>query len=237
MLIFPAIDMIDHKAVRLTHGDYAKMTVYSDDPVSLARRFSDLGARQIHLVDLSGARDGTTPHLDLILAIRRETGLFCEVGGGIRSMKILETYMNAGVDRAILGTAAVTDPDFRRTAVQRYGDRVAVGVDVKDGKVAIRGWMEKSELDAVSFCRTLEQEGVRTIICTDISRDGALSGAGLPLYEELSRAVSLDIIASGGVTSLEDVKKLKSMGLYGAIIGKAYYEGVIDLTAAVEAAL
>ena len=141
-----------------------------------------------------------------------------------------------GVDRAILGTAAVTDPAFRRAAVKRYGDRVAVGVDVKDGKVAIRGWTEKSELDAVAFCKTLEREGVSTLICTDISRDGALTGAGIPLYEELRRAVSLNVIASGGVSSLKDVKELKEMGLYGAIIGKAYYEGAIDLTAAVEAA-
>ena len=237
MLIFPAIDLIDGKAVRLTHGDYAKMKVYSDDPVVFAREFARLGARQIHLVDLSGAKDGTTPHLELILAIRRETGLFCEVGGGIRSMNVLKSYMEAGVDRAILGTAAVTDPAFRRDAVARYGDRVAVGVDVKDGKVAIRGWTEKSELNAVDFCRTLEEEGVRTVICTDISRDGALAGAGIPLYEELGKAVGLDIIASGGVSSLADVIKLKEMGLYGAIIGKAYYEGAIDLKAAVEAAL
>ena len=236
MLIFPAIDMIDGKAVRLTHGDYAKMTVYSSDPVSLAKEFAHSGARQIHLVDLSGAKDGTTPHLELILAIRRETGLFCEVGGGIRSMNVLDRYMEAGIDRAILGTAAVTDPSFRRAAVKRWGGRVAVGVDVKDGKVAIRGWTEKSDISAVDFCRELEQEGVSAIICTDISKDGALSGAGIPLYEELRKAVKINIVASGGVSSLEDVKKLKEMGLYGAIIGKAYYEGAIDLKAAVEAA-
>ncbi len=236
MLIYPAIDLIDGKAVRLTKGDYDKIKVYDSDPVALACRFAQAGARQIHLVDLSGAKDGTTPHLELILSIKRKTGLFCQVGGGIRSMDVLEGYLEAGVDRAILGTAAVTDPAFRRAALKRYGDKVAVGVDVKDGKVAIRGWLEKSALSAVSFCRELEEEGVKTIICTDVSKDGAMAGAGFELYRSLGAAVSLNVIASGGVSSLEDVKELKKMGLYGAIIGKAYYEGAVDLSAALEAA-
>ena len=236
MLILPAVDLLGGKAVRLTLGDYDRVTEYGDDPVAVARTFRDLGAEAVHLVDLDGARTGATPHLETILSIRRETGLFCEVGGGIRSLKVLEQYLSAGVDRAILGTAAVTDPAFRREAVKRFGDRVAVGVDVADGKVAIRGWKEKSEWDAVEFCRLLASEGVSTVICTDISRDGALSGAGLDLYRSLLAAVDLRVVASGGVSSLEDVTALKEMGLYGAIVGKAYYEGKLDLKKALEAA-
>ena len=237
MHIFPAIDLYEGKAVRLYKGDYAQMTVYSDDPLEVARDFAAKGATHIHLVDLEGAKSGTTPNYDTVCRIRQQTDLFCEVGGGVRSMEVIERYRAAGVDRVILGTAAVTSPGFVQTAVSRYGDAIAVGVDIKDGFVAVKGWTEKSVLDAVSFCDTMEKLGVSTLIVTDISRDGAMQGANAALYEQLSRQFSLQIIASGGVSSIEDVERLTAMGLYGAIIGKAYYIGAINLKEAIEVAL
>ena len=236
MHIFPAIDLYEGKAVRLYKGDYAQMTVYSDDPLEVARDFAAKGATHIHLVDLEGAKSGTTPNYDTVCRIRQQTDLFCEVGGGVRSMEVIERYRAAGVDRVILGTAAVTSPGFVQTAVSRYGDAIAVGVDIKDGFVAVKGWTEKSVLDAVSFCDTMEKLGVSTLIVTDISRDGAMQGANAALYEQLSRQFSLQIIASGGVSSIEDVERLTAMGLYGAIIGKAYYTGAVDLRQAIEVA-
>ena len=236
MLIFPAIDLYDGKAVRLYKGDYNQMTVYSENPPELAEAFRAAGATHMHLVDLEGAKTGETPNLETIRRIREAVPLFIEVGGGVRSIEIVARYLDAGIDRVILGTAAVTDPTFLRAAVSKYGEKIAVGVDIRDGKVAIRGWTEKSAFDAFDFCRELQRIGVRTIICTDVSKDGAMQGANRALYGELSKELSLDIIASGGVSTLEDIKALRALNLCGAIIGKAYYTGAIDLREAIGAA-
>lgn len=236
MLIFPAIDLYDGKAVRLYKGDYAQMTVYSENPPEIAEAFYHAGAGCLHLVDLEGAKTGETPNLETIKRIRASAPLFIEVGGGVRSMEVVERYLDAGIDRVILGTAAVTDPAFLREAVGTYKEKIAVGVDIKDGKVAIRGWTEKSGLDAFGFCRELQSLGVQTIICTDISKDGAMQGTNRTLYGELSKAFSLNIVASGGVSSIDEIKALRALNLYGAIIGKAYYTGAIDLKEALEAA-
>ena len=236
MLIYPAIDLYQGKAVRLYKGDYAQMTVYSENPVEVARDFAEQGAVRIHLVDLEGAKSGTTPNFDTVLAIKQATGLFCEIGGGVRSMEIVDRYLSAGVDRVILGTAAVTEPGFVEDAVKKYGDKIAVGIDIKDGFVAIKGWTEKSALDAMDFAAKMHEIGVRTLICTDISRDGAMEGANHQLYRTLSERFDMQIIASGGVSSLEDVTRLAAMDIHGAIIGKAYYTGAIDLKEAIEVA-
>ena len=236
MLIFPAIDLFEGKAVRLLQGEYDRMTVYNDDPLSVARDFAAQGATCLHLVDLEGAKNGTTPNIDTIRRLAAETELFTEVGGGIRSMDTVRTYLTAGVDRVILGTAAVKDEAFLREAVSAYGEKIAVGVDIRDGKVAIHGWTETSGIDAMEFMARLEEIGVRTVICTDISRDGAMAGTNHDLYRQLSEQFSLQIIASGGVSSIEDVRELAARNLYGAIIGKAYYTGALSLREAIEVA-
>ncbi len=236
MYIFPAIDLYEGKAVRLFKGDYNQMTVYSDSPWLIAADFKKAGASHIHLVDLEGARDGSTPNLETIKKIIKETDLFTEVGGGIRNIETVRTYLEAGVNRVILGTAAVTDEDFVRAATAEYGERIAVGADIKDGKIAIKGWTEKSELDAMEFCEKMQRIGVRTVICTDISKDGAMMGTNHELYRDMSEKLSMQIIASGGVSSIDDVARLTSLGIYGAIIGKAYYTGAIDLKEAIEVA-
>ena len=236
MLIFPAIDLYEGRAVRLYKGDYAKMTVYSENPAAVARDFAAQGARQMHTVDLEGARDGGTPNLGIIERIAKETGLFVECGGGLRDMAAIDRAFAAGVGRVILGTAAVSDERLLAESVQKYGEKIAVGADLRDGRVAIKGWREDSGLTAEDFLRKVEALGVRTVICTDISRDGAMRGANAELYERLQREFGLDLIASGGVSSLEDVARLRALGLYGAIIGKAYYTGDIALREAVEAA-
>ena len=237
MYIYPAIDLVQGKAVRLFKGDYAQMTVYSDDPVSVARDFQTAGSKHIHLVDLEGAKSGVPENLNPIQEILKQTDLFVEVGGGIRNMETVDTYLNAGVNRVILGTAAVTDPAFLEAALAKYGEKIAVGVDLKDGLVAIKGWTETSDLTAAAFFARMEAMGVKTIICTDISRDGAMKGTNRELYKELSSRYAIDLIASGGVSSLEDVRALAAMNLHGAIIGKAYYIGAINLKEAVEVAL
>ncbi len=234
MILFPAIDLFEGKAVRLYKGDYGQMTVYSEHPEEIARDFAECGATHIHLVDLEGARSGETPNLGTVLKIRESTGLFCEIGGGIRSMEIVDRYLNAGLDRVILGTAAVADEDFLRRAVDRYGEKIATGADVRDGYVAVKGWTEQSNVTLEAFCRKMEEIGVSTVICTDISRDGAMRGTNREMYRMLSEKFRLNITASGGVSTLEDVKSLRAMNLYGAIIGKAYYTGDIDLKKAVE---
>ena len=236
MVIYPAIDLYEGKAVRLFKGDYAQMTVYNDDPVAVALDFKAAGAACIHLVDLEGAKSGQTPNLATVCAIKEATGLFCEIGGGVRSMDVVKAYLEAGVDRVILGTAAVTDEAFLKAAVAAYGEKIAVGIDIRDGCVAIKGWTEKSREKAMDFCGKMEQMGVRTIICTDISRDGAMQGTNHELYRELSERFDLNIIASGGVSSIDDVRKLAAMNIHGAIIGKAYYTGAIDLKEAIEVA-
>ena len=236
MNIFPAIDLYEGKAVRLFKGDYAQMTVYSEHPEEIGIAFANAGAKYIHIVDLEGAKNGETPNLATVVKIKQASGLFCEIGGGVRSMEVIRRYIDAGMDRVILGTAAVTDPEFLKNAVTTYGDKIAVGVDIKDGKVAIKGWTEKSELDAFDFCEQMEKLGVKTLICTDISKDGAMQGTNRALYKQLSTRFSVDIVASGGVSSIEDIEKLAEMDLYGAIIGKAYYIGAIDLKQAIEVA-
>ena len=236
MYIYPAIDLYGGKAVRLLKGDYAQMTVYSDDPVSVAKDFAAAGASHIHLVDLEGAKLGRPANLDSIRAIVETTGLFAEVGGGIREMETVDSYLAIGVSRVILGTAAVKEPDFLKAALQKYGEKIAVGVDLKDGYVAIKGWTETSDLKVEEFFGKMQALGVKTIICTDISRDGAMKGANRALYRELSAKFDIDLIASGCVSCMEDVTALAAMRLHGAIIGKAYYIGAVDLKKAVEAA-
>ena len=234
MKIFPAIDLYDGKAVRLYKGDYNEMTVYSENPIEIARDFEAAGAKYIHMVDLEGAKDGTTPNIDIVKQVATETALKVEIGGGIRSMQTLDSYFEAGVFRAILGTAAVTDEEFLRSAIEKYGEKIAVGADVKDGMVAIKGWLEKSEYSTDAFFEKMCSLGVKTVICTDISKDGAMRGTNRELYRALSEKYNVDIVASGGVSSIEDVKALSDMNLYGAIIGKAYYIGAIDLKEAIK---
>ena len=237
MKIYPAIDLYDGKAVRLFKGNYDEMTVYSDKPEDVARDFCKSGATHVHLVDLEGARSGATPNLEVVERIAKACpDAFIEVGGGVRSMDVIARYLSAGVSRVILGTAAVTDPDFLRNAIAKFGDKVAVGVDLKDGLVAIKGWTEKSKLDGFKFVKELEVLGVSTIICTDVSRDGAMKGANHGLYARLARETGVNIIASGGVSSIEDVRALRALDIHGAIIGKAYYTGAISLSEAIEVA-
>lgn len=234
MILLPAIDLYDKKAVRLFKGDYAQMTVYSDNPIEIAKDFADCGAQFIHMVDLEGAKDGTTPNLSVVRQVANETDLFVEIGGGIRDMQTVETYLANGVSRVILGTAAITDETFLCRAVEAHGDKIAVGADVKDGCIAIKGWLETSAVTLDAFLCRMEQIGVKNVICTDISKDGAMKGTNLALYRELSEKYRMDITASGGVSTLEDLRALKEMNLYGAIIGKAYYTGAIDLREALE---
>ena len=236
MILFPAIDLFEGKAVRLFKGDYAQMTVYSEHPEEIGKDFAACGATHAHLVDLEGAKSGETPNLETVIRIRESSGLFCEIGGGIRSMEVVKRYLDAGLDRVILGTAAVEDEKFLTAAVEKYGERIAVGADVRDGFIAVKGWTEKSAIGLMDFCRKMEKIGVKTLICTDISRDGAMRGTNREMYRELSEELGLQITASGGVSSLEDVESLRKMNLYGAIIGKAYYTGDIDLKKALEAA-
>lgn len=236
MILFPAIDLFEKKAVRLYKGDYANMTVYSENPMEIARDFESCGCTHIHMVDLEGAKDGTTPNLSIVEQVARETSLFVEIGGGIRNMETVEKYLNAGVSRVILGTAAVNDEAFLRSAVAKYSDKIAVGADVKDGYIAIKGWLETSAVSLEEFLQKMEAIGVKNVICTDISKDGAMKGTNLSLYRQLSEKFKLDITASGGVSTLADVQELRKMNIYGAIIGKAYYTGAIDLFDALEAA-
>lgn len=236
MYIFPAIDLYEKKAVRLLKGDYAKMTVYSDNPSEIAQDFEKQGAKHIHLVDLEGAKSGTTPNIETVKAIVKGCNMFTEIGGGIRSLETVEKYISIGVNRVILGTAAVTDEEFLKSALKEYKEKIAVGVDIKDGCVAIKGWTEKSSYDCFEFCEKMQNMGVKTLICTDISKDGAMQGTNHKLYSELSDKFSMQIVASGGVSSLEDVKKLSELNIYGAIIGKAYYTGAISIKEAVETA-
>ena len=236
MVIYPAIDLYEGKAVRLYKGDYAQMTVYSEKPVEVAQAFRAAGATHMHLVDLEGAKKGVPANTDTIAALVKTFGGFVEVGGGIRNMDTVDTYLSIGVDRVILGSAAVTDPAFLEAALAKYGSRIAVGVDLKDGYVAIHGWTQQSELTAEAFFEKMEALGVRTVICTDISRDGAMEGTNRQLYKDLSRRFAIDLIASGGVSDLEDIRALAAMDIHGAIIGKAYYIGAIDLATAIKEA-
>ena len=236
MIIFPAIDLSGGKAVRLLRGDYNQKTVFNDDPLEVARDFVACGATWVHLVDLDGAKDGTTPNWEIVETIARKTPLFCEIGGGVRSLDTAERYFSCGVDRVILGTAAVTDPAFLEAAVREYGNRIAVGADIKDGEIAIRGWTEKSGVKTDEFMRRMVELGVGCVIVTDISKDGAMKGTNRELYRELSKKHGIPITASGGVSTIDDVIALRKLDLYGAIIGRAYYNGAIDLKEAIEVA-
>jgi len=234
MKIFPAIDLFGGKAVRLYKGDYENMTVYSDNPVEIALDFKKCGAKYMHVVDLEGAKNGQTPNIETIKKLASIPDLFVEVGGGIRSIEVIERYINAGVKRVILGTSAVTDPEFLVSALKKFGDKIADGVDIKDGYVAIKGWTEKSNAEGFEFCKKMQDLGVKTIICTDISKDGAMQGANHLLYRQLAQKLNINVIASGGVSSMEDVEKLTALNIYGAIIGKAYYTKAIDLEKAIK---
>ena len=236
MIIFPAIDLYDKKAVRLFKGDYNQMTVYSKNPLEVAKGFKTAGAEYIHMVDLEGAKDGTTPNFDIVASVAKESGLKVEIGGGIRSEETVKKYIDAGVMRVILGTAALNDRQFLESVCKKYGDKIAVGADLKDGQVAVKGWLETSNVSGMDFLAQMESLGVKTVICTDISRDGAMRGTNRELYRELSEKFSMDIVASGGVSTLDDIKALREMNLYGAIVGKAIYTGDIDLSEAIEVA-
>ncbi len=236
VIIFPAIDLVGGQAVRLYRGDYARMTVYDADPLNTARKFEAAGAKHLHMVDLEGARDGGTPNLETVRRVVENTGLFVEIGGGIRSMEVVDRYLSIGVKRVVLGTAAIADERFTHSAIERYGSAIALGADIRDGQVAIRGWTQLSGMGLDAFCEKYQAMGVKTLICTDISRDGAMAGTNRALYAELQVRYAMDIVASGGVSSLDDVRALAALGLYGAIIGKAYYTGAIDLAQAIEEA-
>lgn len=233
MIIYPAIDIYGGRVVRLYKGDYARMTVYSDDPVSVTLEFVRQGADHIHIVDLEGARSGGTPNFENIIKIKRESGAFCEVGGGVRTYGVIEKYLDAGIDRVVLGTAAMSDPALVGRAAEKYGGRIAVGVDLRDGRVAVKGWTETTDVTADDFCRRMVSVGIKTFIVTDISKDGAMSGTNLPLYRRLTEEFPVNIIASGGVSSIDDIKRLAEMKIHGAIIGKAYYTGAVELGRAV----
>ena len=236
MHIFPAIDLYDGKAVRLLMGDYQKMTVYSENPLEIAKDFENSGAEFLHIVDLEGAKTGETPNINTIEKIVKNTSLFTEVGGGIRTLETVKKYSDIGVKRVILGTAAVNDEEFLLSAVKKYGEKIAVGIDIKDGYVAIKGWTDLSKYTPFEFCEKMQNIGVKNIICTDVSKDGAMQGTNLDLYKEMSERFDLNITASGGVSGIDDIKRLKDLGIYGAIIGKAYYTKAISLARAIEVA-
>lgn len=229
MQIWPAIDLLDGKAVRLTKGDYKEVKVYFENPKEILDYFEAAGAKHLHLVDLAGARDGKMSHFKTIRQLVSGSQMQIEVGGGIRTQERIERYLELGVYRVILGTAAAENPQFLQKMVDRYQQQIVVGVDAKDGKVALHGWKQVSSFTALEFCKELENLGVAAIIYTDISKDGSLQGTNLPLYQALAEKISVPIIASGGITYLQEIKKLKEAGLAGAIVGKALYEGQLDL--------
>ena len=234
MNIFPAIDLKDKNVVRLLKGDYNQLTVYGNDPLATAKEFKEQGAEYLHVVDLDGAKTGVGTNKEIILGLAKNSGLKVQTGGGIRTGETVEQYIKGGVFRVILGTASVKDPGFLKEMVSEFGSAIAVGVDIADGYVAINGWTEKSSLEAFSFCDSLCNIGVKTIICTDISKDGAMKGTNRELYKELSEKFPIDIIASGGVSTLDDIEALTKLNLYGAIIGRALYNGAINLKEAIE---
>lgn len=236
MILFPAIDILDGKAVRLLKGDYNQVTVYSERPWEFAQDFVSKGCSAIHIVDLDGAKTGDTVNIKTVEKIAQTKGLYSEIGGGIRSMEMVERYLEAGISRVILGTAALKDPAFLKEAIRKYDDRIAVGVDLKDGYVSVKGWIETSDKEGFEFMKELEDIGVSTVIVTDISRDGAMKGTNLELYRRISTETGMKVTASGGISTLDDLKALRAMDIYGAIIGKAYYTGAIRLEDALEVA-
>jgi len=236
MLIFPAVDLLGGEAVRLFKGDYNQKTVYSTQPVNVALDFAKAGCKCMHIVDLEGAKTGETPAFEIIKRIKSESGLFCEVGGGVRSLSVIEKYVNAGIDRVIIGTAAVKNPGFAKEASREFPGKVAASIDVKNGFVAISGWIQETDIPLTDFCKRMQDDGIGTIICTDISKDGAMRGTNREMYRQLNTGFEMNMIASGGVSSIDDIIALNQLGMYGAIIGKAYYTGAIKLTEALEAA-
>lgn len=236
MKLFPAIDLSEGCAVRLLKGDYKQKTVYSDDPVTVAKGFRAAGAEILHLVDLDGAKAGYAAAADIVAKITAESGMFVEIGGGIRNAETVKRYLDAGVGRVILGTAALRDRAFLEEMLQRYGEKIAVGVDIKNGNVAVQGWTEDDGVKYTDFLESLDRLGVSTVICTDVSRDGAMQGTNRELYRALSANYSFKVVASGGVSTIDDVRALAAMRIYGAIVGRALYNGAINLKEAIEAA-
>ncbi len=236
MQIFPATDILGGKVVRLTKGDYNQVKIYADSPAEMALEFMKDGATNLHMVDLDGAKDGAPVNFEAIREAAKIKDLFIEVGGGIRDMKRVEDYLSLGVKRVILGTAAIRNYPFVEEAVKEFGNAIAVGVDAKDGFVAVSGWQETTSVKSVEFCKKLRDTGVSTVIYTDISKDGMLSGTNLEVYGELSEIKGLDIVASGGITFINEIEKLRDMNIYGAIVGKAVYEGKLSLKDALKAA-
>ncbi len=233
MRLYPAIDMIDGQCVRLVQGDYSQKTTFSEDPLAVALRWQEQGGELIHLVDLDGARNGEMPNFDTVCRIAKELDIPVEIGGGIRDMRAVSQYLEHGVHRVILGTAAIKSPEFVKEAVREYGKRIVVGIDAKDGMVAISGWEEVSRISALSLAKQMEEIGVSTLIYTDIATDGMLKGPNLSAMQEMAEYVPIDVVASGGVSSLNDLEQLKKTGVEGAIVGKALYTGHIKLTDAV----
>ena len=235
MKIFPAIDLSEGCAVRLLKGDYAQKTVYSDDPVSVAKGFREAGGEILHLVDLDGAKAGYAAAAEIVAKIAAESGMFVEIGGGIRNAETVQQYLDAGVGRVILGTAALRDRAFLEEMIRLHGEKIAVGVDIKNGNVAVQGWTEDDGVKYTDFLDYLEKIGVATVICTDVSKDGAMQGTNRELYRELAEKYSFKVVASGGVSTLDDIKALAEMDIYGAIVGRALYNGAIDLKEAIAA--
>ncbi|MBQ9940614.1 MAG: 1-(5-phosphoribosyl)-5-[Clostridia bacterium] len=236
MKIFPAIDLRFGNVVRLCEGDYNRMNTYSENPCDMVNFFKEKGAQNLHIVDLDGAKDGKPTNFDAIQSIVAQGGLFTEVGGGIRDEERISDYLSMGVSRVILGTVAIRDFDFTCRMVKKYGEKIAVGVDARDGKVAVGGWLETSSENSVDFCKRLRDAGVKTVIYTDISKDGMLSGTNLEIYSTLSEIAGLDIVASGGISFESEIIALKEMGIYGAIVGKAIYENKLNLEKVIQLA-
>lgn len=235
MIIFPAIDILKGKCVRLIQGDYNQEKVYGDSPVAMAKKWEEKGAEYIHIVDLDGAKSGDSINKSVIKEIAENVNIPVQVGGGIRSLDIISFYLNSGVSRVIIGTAAIQDPEFLKEAVNQYGDKIAVSLDARNGFVATDGWTDTSEVKAIDLVKQLEQIGVKTIVYTDIAKDGMLQGPNLEEQRAINNATSMNVIASGGVTTKEDVNNLQTLDLYGTIIGKALYDGKLDFETVVEA--
>ena len=236
MIILPATDIIGGKVVRLSQGDYGKVQTYGDDPVGTARGFELAGATWLHAVDLDGAKQGAPANFEVICRIISSTGLSVEVGGGIRTLQTVKEYIQAGAARVILGTAAVKSPELLDAALSEYGDKIAVGVDARDGFVATDGWLGKTRIDGYELCCALAQKGVKTVIYTDISRDGMMCGANRDIYRRLCKIEGLDVVASGGISSTDELTELRKIGVYAAIVGKALYNGTVSLGEAIAAA-
>ena len=236
MIILPAINLYGDKVVRLTKGDYEKMTVYSLYPLQTAQEIENTGAEWVHVVDLQGAKDGYTTCANVIYNICEYSSLNVQVGGGIRTIEAISEYVNAGVSRVIIGTKAVTDEEFLKTALDKFGDKIGVSVDIKDNKIAVKGWLETIDRDAFAFVEHLTSLGVKTVLCTDTAKDGTVSGCNKDIYYKLSNIKNIDIIASGGISNLDEIKELKELKMYGAIVGKAMYEGKLNISSALEIA-